>query len=68
MTRVKDLIPKKVELPKCEAFRWTVYAYDTEEDKGKKRCSRSANVSVDGYNYCRPHAGQIALEILKKGG
>lgn len=28
------------------------------------KCQRHATIKIDGKNYCRPHAGQLALQIL----
>lgn len=49
----------------CEALRAGSYACDLP--KKNYRCTLSATVNIDGRNYCRRHAGQIALLALIEG-
>ena len=50
--------------PRCDAIRTNHYANDTPDTN--KRCKKYSTIAIDGKNYCRPHAGVKALEILMR--
>lgn len=58
--------PKPVNLPQCDAIRQERYANDRPETD--RRCRNTASIAISGKNYCRKHAGVVALSILLNEG
>lgn len=58
--------PKPLNLPQCDAIRKERYANDRPETD--RRCRNTASIAIGGRNYCRKHAGAVALDFLLNGG
>lgn len=58
--------PEPPKLPQCDAIRKERYANDRPETD--RRCRNAASFAIAGKNYCRKHAGAVALDLLLNGG